>query len=108
MSHRDKGSNKERRRAIEQQVKAARLFSCLFCSKFLDVLFFFEYLTLLVLSGADFFLLFLSFSLPFPPPAALFQVKCLEDSRRFYRDLLGFSELVRPGALQERGIDGCW
>mmetsp|Transcript_10458 Transcript_10458/g.28653 ORF Transcript_10458/g.28653 Transcript_10458/m.28653 type:complete len:163 (-) Transcript_10458:22-510(-) len=37
-----------------------------------------------------------------------FVVKCLEDSRRFYRDLLGFSELVRPGALQERGIDGCW
>ena len=28
-------------------------------------------------------------------------------SRRFYCELLGFSELVRPGALKER-CNGCW
>lgn len=37
-----------------------------------------------------------------------FVVSNLEASRRFYRDLLGFSEIVRPGTLKERGVDGCW
>jgi hypothetical protein len=37
-----------------------------------------------------------------------FVVKSLDESRRFYRDLLGFSEVVRPGSLKERGIEGCW
>ncbi|QDZ18881.1 dihydroxybiphenyl dioxygenase [Chloropicon primus] len=36
-----------------------------------------------------------------------FVVQNLEASRKFYSELLGFSELVRPGSLKER-CNGCW
>ena len=35
-------------------------------------------------------------------------VSSVEKSKLFYRDILGFLEVKRPGTLQERGVDGCW